>query len=222
MNILIKYKDLLIETLKENKKLIGIFTALFFIIAIATYFFSINTISSNYNAFKSAMTPGLNTPSAPKSPLDLFLNNSRSVLFSYFGGIFFGIISIFSLITNSFSLGAQTASFGFIQANGTLRYILYIIPHGIFEITGTILGPVSGIILFKFVWKFLKDLIKGKEGGFKEKLSTAYHNNKKILIQSFVLMIFCIILMLIAAPIESYISNAFSNLILGPAPPISI
>ena len=222
MNILVKYKNLLIETLKENKKLIGIFAALFFIVAIATYFYSNSVISSNYGQFKSAMAPGLNTTVAPVTTFDIFLNNSRTVLFSYFGGIFFGILPIFSLLTNAFALGSQTASFGFIQANGTLRYIIYIIPHGIFELTGTILEAVSGVILFKFIWKFLKDLIKGEGDGFKEKLSISYQNNKKILIQSFVMMIFCIILMLIAAPIECYISKAFSNLILGPDPPISL
>ena len=221
MNILIKYKNLLIETLKENKKLIGIIAALYFIIVIVTYFYSINLISSNYAAFKSSMAPGLNT-TVHTSALDLFLNNSRTVLLNYILGIFFGIFPIISILTNSFALGAQAASFGFIQANGTLRYILYLIPHGIFEITGTILESVAGIILFKFVWRLLKDLIKGEGDGFKEKLSIAYQNNKRIFIQSFVLMIFCIILMLIAAPIEYYISKAFCNLILGPEPPISI
>ena len=221
MNILVKYKDLLIETLRENKKLIVIFTALYFIIAIAIYFFTINAISSNYTQFQAAMAPNLNVTEG-NTALDLFLNNSRSVVLSYIGGIFFALFSIFSLLVNAFAIGAQSASFGFLQDGGTLRFILYLIPHGIFEISGTILQTVSGVILFKFVWRFLKGLIKGEGEGFKEKLSKSYHNNRHVLIQSFVLMIFCIILMAIAAPIEYYISKAFCNLILGPDPAISI
>ena len=221
MNILVKYKDLLIETLRENKKLIVIFTALYFIIAIAIYFFTINVISSNYTQFQAAMAPNLNVTEG-KTALDLFLNNSRSVVLSYIGGIFFALFSIFSLLVNAFAIGAQSASFGFLQDGGTLRFILYVIPHGIFEISGCILQTVSGVILFKFVWGFLKGLIKGEGEGFKEKLSKSYHNNRHVLIQSFVLMIFCIILMAIAAPIEYYISKAFCNLILGPDPAISI
>ena len=217
MNIFVKYKDLLIETLKENKKLIGLFAALFFITAIIIYFVQYNLITTNYSAFQATMAPYMNiTGPHYKNPIDIFLNNAESVLFSYFGGIFFGLISIFSLLFNGFSLGAQTAGFGFIQSNGTLRFILYIIPHGIFELTATILSPVSGVILFKFIWRFLKDLRKS-EGGFKEKVSASYQNNKKIFIQSFVLMVFCIILMIIAAPIECYVSREFSDLILGPA-----
>ena len=218
MNILVRYKDVLIETLKENKKMIAIFTAMYFIIAIATYFFANSVITSNYAQFHSTRRPNLNVIGEGKTALDLFLNNSRSVVLSYIGGIFFGLLSIFSLIVNAFALGSQTASFGFIQAGGSLRFIAYLIPHGIFEITGTILETVAGVILFKFIWRFLKGLSNSEEAGFKEKLSESYQNNRQILIQSFALMIFCIILMAIAAPIEYYISKAFCNLILGPDP----
>ena len=220
MNIFVKYKDILIETLKENKKLIGLFAALFFITAIITYFVQYDVISNIYSQFQATMTPTTNTTSHyDESVIDIFLNNARGVLSSYFGGIFFGLISIFSLLYNGFALGAQTAAMGFTQSNGTLGFILYIIPHGIFEITAIILEPVSGVLLFKFIWRFLKDLRKS-EGEFKEKVSSSYQNNKKIFIQSFVLMVFCIILVLIAAPIECYVSKAFSDLILGPATPI--
>lgn len=215
MNILTKYANILMETLKENKKLIAICFAVYIIMVIASYILSYNVISANSAAFNSYIAPYSNSTLAKRGALDLFLNNSGTVLFSYFGGIIFGIIPVFSLLFNSYALGAQIASFGFIEAGGSLKYIVYLIPHGIFEIPASILGSVSGLMMFRFVWRLMKDLLHGKGSGFGEKLSNAFQNNMDVLIQSFVLAIFCIILMAIAAPLENYVSSAFSRFLLN-------
>lgn len=65
-----------------------------------------------------------------------------------------------------------------------------------------------------FVWRFLKGIIKG-ENGTRLSARDSFEKNKKVLIQSVVLLIFATILMLIAAPIEAYISVPFSEMILG-------
>lgn len=95
--------------------------------------------------------------------------------------------------------------------NGGLRYIVYLLPHGIFELTATVLESAAGIMLFLFIWRFFRALISRETHG----VSEAFDKTKKILVQSLIIMIFTTILLLIAAPIESYISVPFSELIVG-------
>jgi uncharacterized membrane protein SpoIIM required for sporulation len=62
-----------------------------------------------------------------------------------------------------------------------------------------------------FIWRFARALISSETHG----VSEAFEKSKKILIQSLIIMIFTTILLLIAAPIEAYISVPFSELIVG-------
>ena len=213
MNYLKKFKDILIESIKENKKLIIIFAILFIVLFIATWICAIGPISSKIETLTNA-TQQESINNTNVDPLAIFINNVYGGLIVYVTSIFFGIGGIISLIYNAINLGAIGALFSVMMPDGGLRYILYLIPHGIFEITATILEPVSGIILFRFVWRFLKGITRSNEKGFK-KISSSFKNNQQILIQSLVLFTFTTILLLIAAPIESYISVPFSELILG-------
>ena len=214
MNYLKKFKDILVETLKENKKLIIIFAILFIVLFIATWIYSMGTISSKIETLTNVSQQGPVNEAMNPDTLSIFINNAYGGLLVYVTSIFFGIGGIISVIYNAINLGAIGALFSVMIPDGGLRFILYLIPHGIFEITATILEPVSGILLFRFVWRFLKGIIRSDEKGF-EKISSSFKNNQRVLIQSLVLFIFTIILLLIAAPIESYISVPFSELILG-------
>ena len=98
------------------------------------------------------------------------------------------------------------------MSNGLMYYLIYLIPHGIFEFTSFITAGVAGMVLFKFIWHFIKSL---RKNGGDSRISSSYNENKQILIHSIALLIFAIILMIIAAPIESYISVPFANLIMG-------
>lgn len=216
MNIIRKYINMLIETLNDNKKLIAICLALYILIIIVSYIFSYNTIVSHMDAFNAQMMPRVNTTTISTThigPLGLFINNSLTVIYSYIGGILFGILPLFNILYNAIAVGSQIATFGFLLPNGSLSYIIYLIPHGIFEIPGSVIGSVSGFILFKFIWRLLKDLKQSDMNGFKERISDSYQKNKPIFIQSLILLIFGIILMMIAAPLESYVSPAFRDLL---------
>lgn len=211
MSILTTYKDLLIESLKEHKKMIIILYALFIITFIATWVLAGDTITTNVQNIMNS-TASTTTPStAELSPIDIFIRNAGGGIITYFASIFFGIFAIAIVIYNGANLGAMGPLFSSVKANGGIQYIIYLIPHGIFEITGTIIQSVAGILLFLFIWRFLKDIIKG------DKLSArdSFEKNKKVLIQSVVLLIFATILMLIAAPIEAYISVPLSEMIVG-------
>ena len=212
MNILTQFKNLLMESLRDNKKLIIGLYALFIIVFIIAWIYSsshaADMISTMQAANDTASSVGL---SSSLSPVDLFIHNEGGGIFTYIASIFFGIFAIIMVIYNAFNTGILGPIIGHFAPGGGLQYIIYLIPHGIFEITATVLQSVAGILLFMFIYKFIRAII-GKET---QGLSESFEKAKKPLIQSLVIMVFAAILLLIAAPIEAYLSVPISELFFG-------
>ena len=210
MNFLKKFKDLLFESLRDNKKLIIVFYVFFIVCFIGAWILSADAISASLSGIQNASssTPTLdNTISA----MDILINNEWSGILTYVGSIFFGIFAIISLGYYGVNLGMFGQLFSQYVPNGGLKYIVYLIPHGIFEITATVLHSVAGILLFLFIWRFIRAMISKDVHGASE----AFNQNKKVLIQSLIIMIFSAILLVIAALIEAYFSVPFSEFIVG-------
>jgi uncharacterized membrane protein SpoIIM required for sporulation len=200
----------LFESLRDNKKLIIVFYVFFIVCFIGAWILSADAISASLSGIQNASssTPTLdNTISA----MDILINNEWSGILTYVGSIFFGIFAIISLGYNGVNLGMFGQLFSQYVPNGGLKYIVYLIPHGIFEITATVLHSVAGILLFLFIWKFIRAMISKDVHGASE----AFNQNKKVLIQSLIIMIFSAILLVIAALIEAYFSVPFSEFIVG-------
>ena len=215
MNFITTFKDLLVESLKEHKNLIIILYALLIItFIIAWIYVSGNTGEIMQNMQNAQTTTPTTTDTLGTNPLDLFINNAGGGIITYLASIFFGIFAVAAILYNGFNLGALGPVLSPYMAHGGLQYIIYLIPHGIFELTGTVIQSTAGIVLFQFVWRFLKNIIRG-DNGTRLSVNESFEKNKKVLIQSLVLLIFATILMLIAAPIEAYFSVPFSKWILG-------
>lgn len=210
MNILKKFKDLLFESLRDNKKLIIVFYVFFIVCFIGAWILSADAISASLSGIQNASS---STPILDNniSVMDILINNEWSGILTYVGSIFFGIFAIISLGYNGVNLGMFGQLFSQYVPNGGLKYIVYLIPHGIFEITATVLHSVAGILLFLFIWRFIRAMISKDVHGASE----AFNQNKKVLIQSLIIMIFSAILLVIAALIEAYFSVPFSEFIVG-------
>ncbi len=210
MNILKKFKDLLFESLRDNKKLIIVFYVFFIVCFIGAWILSADAISASLSGIQNASS---STPTLDNniSVMDILINNEWSGILTYVGSIFFGIFAIISLGYNGVNLGMFGQLFSQYVPNGGLKYIVYLIPHGIFEITATVLHSVAGILLFLFIWRFIRAMISKDVHGASE----AFNQNKKVLIQSLIIMIFSAILLVIAALIEAYFSVPFSEFIVG-------
>ena len=208
MNILNKFKDLLVETFSDNKKLIIGLYILFIVLFIAAWFFSADIIRTNFSDVP--VSPNSNAMDA-SSAMEFFIHNELGGILTYVSSIFFAIPAFLLLAYNAVNLGLFGQLFDTILPNGGIKYIVYLIPHGIFEITATVLQSVAGILLFLFIWRFLKAMRSSETQG----VSDSFEKTKKVLIQSIILMIFSTMLLLIAAPIEAYFSVPFSNLIVG-------
>lgn len=209
MSVLTKFKDLLIETLKENKKLIIGLYLLFIICFISAWILSGTEMESTIGNLSASNTT--NSGMGSVNVVGLFIHNEWGGIVTYMASVFFAIPAIIVIIYNGINLGFTGQLFNQIIPNGGIRYIAYLIPHGIFEITASVLQSVAGVLLFLFIWRFIKAWRSDQTQGALD----AFDKTKKILIQSIVLMIFATILLLIAAPIEAYISVPFSDFIVG-------
>ncbi|WP_296855583.1 stage II sporulation protein M [Methanobrevibacter sp.] len=212
MDIITKFKDLLIDSLKENKKMILVFYAIFFI----SFILSAALVGGHMeNVIDDTPDSAGGSKDGNVTATELFLHNELGGIEVYIASILFGIPAIIAIIYNGVSLGLTGALLSHFMPKGWIQYIIYLIPHGIFEFTAMVIQSVAGILLFLFIVDFLKGLIRSEKNGFKEKVIFSYEENNKRFIQSLVLMIFCTILLLIAAPIEAYVSIPLSNFILG-------
>lgn len=212
MEIITKFKDLLIDSLKENKKMILVFYAIFFV----SFILSAALVGGHMeNVIDDTPDSAGGSKDGNVTAKELFLHNELGGIEVYIASILFGIPAIIIIIYNGVSLGLTGALLSHFMPKGWIQYIIYLIPHGIFEFTAMVIQSVAGILLFLFIVDFLKGLIRSEKNGFKEKVIFSYEENNKRFIQSLVLMIFGTILLLIAAPIEAYVSIPLSNFILG-------
>ena len=212
MDIITKFKDLLIDSLKENKKMILAFYAIFFVSFILSAALAGGHME---NVIDDIPDSAGGSKDGNVTATELFIHNELGGIGAYIASILFGIPAIIVIIYNGVSLGLTGALLSHFMPKGWIQYIIYLIPHGIFEFTAMVIQSVAGILLFLFIVDFLKGLIRSEKNGFKEKVIFSYEENNKRFIQSLVLMIFCTILLLIAAPIEAYVSIPLSNFILG-------
>lgn len=212
MDIITKFKDLLIDSLKENKKMILVFYAIFFISFILSAALAGGHME---NVIDDIPDSAGGSKDGNVTATELFIHNELGGIGAYIASILFGIPAIIEIIYNGVSLGLTGALLSHFMPKGWIQYIIYLIPHGIFEFTAMVIQSVAGILLFLFIVDFLKGLIRSEKNGFKEKVIFSYEENNKRFIQSLVLMIFGTILLLIAAPIEAYVSIPLSNFILG-------
>lgn len=212
MEIITKFKDLLIDSLKENKKMILAFYAIFFV----SFILSAALVGGHMeNVIDDTPDSAGGSKDGNVTATELFIHNELGGIGAYIASILFGIPAIIEIIYNGVSLGLTGALLSHFMPKGWIQYIIYLIPHGIFEFTAMVIQSVAGILLFLFIVDFLKGLIRSEKNGFKEKVIFSYEENNKRFIQSLVLMIFGTILLLIAAPIEAYVSIPLSNFILG-------
>lgn len=208
METLIKFKDLTVESLKNHKKLIIGLYVLFIICFIGGWILSADVVNSALNSTVPSNGTQLNSEI---NALDLFIHNEAGGILTYVASLFFAIPAVVMIIFNGANLGAAGALFNSLMPHGGLKYVIYLIPHGIFEITATVIQSAAGILLFLFILGFVRSVISKDTDG----VSQAFDKNKKVLIHSIILMIFSTILLLIAAPIEAYFSVPFSDFIMN-------
>ena len=130
----------------------------------------------------------------------LFTNNIRANILILLGGFVFSIFSIFSIILNGIVLG-----FTYTLVN-PLQFFVGIAPHGIFELTATIMSLMGAFIITKLEINLIDALFKHE---FREEL-----HNSSLLIKDIILtFIITSILLVVAAIIEAGITPILLSMV---------
>ena len=196
-------KDEIKEAFIENKRIFLI------LIVIFTIAFILGDISADEIAsvlmpmLKDAMLKG-NVTSI--NAFNIMIHNETAALVTLIGSIFFAVYTFLAIFLNGFVVGFM-AGYTIHSTYDLIIYIALIVPHGILDIPAFFCSCTSGILLFLFIFRVLKDKIQ------KNTFSEAYTNNKKTLKHVVILFTIAVVLFAVAALIEGFITPQLGNIV---------
>jgi len=135
--------------------------------------------------------------------LSLFSHNYQAILFLYLGGLSLSIFTGIFLSFNGLFMGYFASKVPFFD------FILLVAPHGIFEIPGLIIASVAGFRLTSFIIHFIRGLFNGDAESFKMRLKRSFDDNMMELRDSLLIFFIAVILIFIAAIVESEFTLGF-------------
>ena len=192
----------------ENKLAIIISIAILFVSLVLGYFLE-PYLYSYFNPVVDDLTQKVQSGVIKLTFHDIFLNNLKVILMMFIFGI--GCcISVLVLAFNGFFVGYYVATDGDLFA-----VLMYIIPHGIFEFSSCILACASGIVLFNFIYKFLKAVLKQNDGSISQRVSNSFDESYIKLKQALIIFAVSLILMIIAGFVEVYLTVPIAKYVLS-------
>lgn len=197
------------SSIVDNKRLICLMFSLYIISAVLAWIFHTQLLEI-LNPFLGEIKAELSREFTLDPALELFINNESAGLTTYFSSVFFGIMSFVSVIVNGIAIGIVGGKFVSMDPfRMSLLFIALIVPHGIFEIPALIFESTAGVLLFLFIWRFLKtiNITRNDFSSFKLMVKNSWKLNKVYLKQSVVLMVFSCMLLIIAALIEGHVTE---------------
>ena len=183
-NVPNKYFSYLSGLFHRNKNLLILSTSLYFVSLVLGVFmgyFYTGTIENFLNILVKTDRQFLSKNGLTTIPI--FLHNLQSILITFAGGII-GVITGIILVFNGFiygsflgyfatqnhTLGGQVSNVGLLTP---AKFIIYTLPHGIFEVSGFIIAGAAGFRLTLIIIKLLgKDnKLKDQYGDLKDALA---------------------------------------------------
>ncbi|BBL63000.1 hypothetical protein MARBORIA2_12050 [Methanobrevibacter arboriphilus] len=195
----------------ENKFIILFSTLLFVIPMLFGYFFA-SYISEAMNPVINSFRERVQQGDIQLTHDSIFFNNVYVGIILYCGAITFGLLTASVLISNGVFIGY------FATKMPLYSFLLLTLPHGIFEIPAIIIAGSSGFIMFKFLVEFFKGIVKPVitndevRLSVKNRIANSLNNNINRLTQSLVLLGFSVVLFIIAAFIEAYLTIGIARL----------
>ena len=155
----------------ENRLAILSSIAILFISLILGYILEPN-LYAYLNPLVEDLTQKVQTGVIKLTFADIFLNNIKIVFQMFIYGMAF-CFSALILAFNGFFVGYYVAA-----ADNLLYTVLLIIPHGIFEFSSCILACSSGLVLFNFIYRFLRALWREENSSVKLSLSNSFNASR--------------------------------------------
>jgi len=138
----------------------------------------------------------------------IFSNNLLVASLIYVSGIFVGLGSAYFLLSQGLFTGYVASKFYL------PTFLIYTVPHGIFEIPAIIIAGAAGFRLASGVYHFLKGLTKIKDSiPISSQLGYLVEANADEFIDSLKLFAIAVVLLIIAAIIEANFTIAWGNYI---------
>lgn len=192
-----KHSGFFTGLLGRNEKYLWLSIVLFFGSIAVGYIFS-GFLETYLTSTLQSFQHRINNGTLKLETLSLFQNNVSIAFFIYLGGILIGAVTAVLLVSNGLFIGFVASKYP------PADFLIYTVPHGIFEVTGIILAGGAGFRLGNIVLNFLNDVTKiSRNISIKNQLSYLLKINKDDFKDSLTLFIIAAILLIIAAFIEA-------------------
>ncbi|MGZ7115869.1 MAG: stage II sporulation protein M [Methanobacterium sp.] len=204
-----KFQGFFMGLYKRNELLLIISAAIFFGSLFAGYFlagFVDQIMASALKSFKDSISKG----QIKLTTLSIFINNMKIAFFLYGGGIFVGITTLIMLAYNGLFIGYVASKFNIGD------FLIYTIPHGVFELSGIVVAGAAGLRLASTVINILRDIFDiQRHMPVGEQLKSILDANYFEFKDSLKLFLIAAVLLLIGAIIEANFTVAWGNFIKG-------
>lgn len=196
------------RTFSENKSVIILSIAIFFVSIILGYVLK-PYLYSYLNPAVNDLSQKIHSGVIKLTFADIFPNNIGVVFRMFVYGLAF-CFSIVILAYNGFFTGYYIST-----CDNLFHTLLLIVPHGIFEFSACILACSSGLVLFNFLYKFLRSVWNQDSENVLEILKVSFNESRDKLKQALILLLIASILMTIACLVEVYLTIPIANLIMS-------
>jgi stage II sporulation protein M len=140
----------------------------------------------------------------------LFFNNIKIALMIYGGGLSLGVFTAFYLISNGVFIGYTAAQF---QLGD---FIIYTLPHGVFELLGIIIAGAAGFKLASIVLNIIKGVLKlQSDFSMSNQLKYLLEANWDDFKDTLVMMALAVVLIMIGAIIEANFTLSWASYMKG-------
>lgn len=198
----------LVYLYRENRDYLIISTLIFIGSVFVGYFFS-GFLDSMLGPIVNEFRRSIIEEEFKITILSLFSHNFQAILLLYLGGLSMSIFTGIFLSFNGLFMGY------FASKVPLFDFILLVAPHGIFEIPGLIIASVGAFRLSSFIIHFIGGLLKKDSRSFTGRLKGSFNDNMMELRDSLFIFLIAVLLIFIAAIIESEVTLGFYSAVKG-------
>ncbi|WP_231916339.1 stage II sporulation protein M [Methanobacterium congolense] len=202
-----KYDGFFSGLYKRNETFLILSATIFVISIFVGYAFSgalDSILSVVMSEFKKKITEG----QLKLTTLSIFTNNIQIALFIYLGGLVLGIGTFYFLALNGLFIGYAATQY---QLG---NFVVYTIPHGVFEVIGIIIAGAAGFRLTSWIVNVFKDMLHIRSDiSTVTQMKYVFESHMDEISESLKLFVIAVVLLIIAAFIEANLSIAWGNYI---------
>lgn len=202
-----KYDGFFSGLYRRNETFLILSATIFVISIFVGYAFSgalDSILSLVMSDFKRRITEG----QLKLTTISIFTNNIQIALFIYLGGLIFGIGTFVYIVFNGLFLGYAATQYPL------GNFIIYTIPHGVFEVIGIIIAGAAGFRLTSWLVNVLRDMLHIRSDiSTVTQMKYVFESHMDEVSESLKLFVIAVVLLIIAAFIEANLSIAWGNYI---------